>query len=94
MFRYGPKEPLQNRRAEWLAFRFCSFYFAADRLWKTLGFYQESAILCNRVDNSLAIPKALTAFIESGFWPRNNAEAMRQNLHCLVAKASGLRGRT
>jgi hypothetical protein len=23
----------QNRRAEWLAFRFCSFYFAADGLW-------------------------------------------------------------
>lgn len=69
-------------------YRFCSFYFAADRLWKTLGFYHESAIMCNRVDNLLAIPKALTALIESGFWPRNNAEAMRQNLHCLVAKAS------
>jgi hypothetical protein len=29
---------LQNRRAEWLAFRFFSFYFAADRLWRTLDF--------------------------------------------------------
>jgi hypothetical protein len=35
----------QNRRAEWLAFRFCSFYFAADDLWKTLDFRGESAIL-------------------------------------------------
>lgn len=41
-----------------------------------------------RVDNSLTIPKALTALLESGFWPRNSAEANRQNLHCLVAKAS------
>src|SRR5271155_565269 len=28
----------QNRRAEWLAFRFCSFYFAADRLWTTYDY--------------------------------------------------------
>jgi hypothetical protein len=33
----------QNRRAEWLAIRFCSFYFAADELWKTLVFHRESA---------------------------------------------------
>jgi hypothetical protein len=32
------------------------------------------------MDNLLAIPKALTALIESGFWPRNRAEANRQNL--------------
>lgn len=37
---------------------------------------------------SLAIPKALTALIESGFWPRNNAEANRQNLRSLVPEAS------
>jgi hypothetical protein len=55
---------------------------------ETLAFRCESTILCNRVDNSLTIPKALTALIESGFWPRNDAEAMRQNLHCLVAKAT------
>jgi hypothetical protein len=35
----------QNRRAEWLAFRFCSFYFAADALWTTLDFRRESAML-------------------------------------------------
>ena len=26
-------------------YRFCSFYFAAGRLWKTLDFRRESAIL-------------------------------------------------
>ena len=35
----------QNRRAEWLAFRFCSFYLAAGRLWKTFDFHQKSALL-------------------------------------------------
>ncbi len=40
------------------------------------------------VDNFLNIPKALTALIESGFWPRNSAEADRQNLRCLVPEAS------
>jgi len=35
----------QNRRAEWLAFRFCSFYLATDDLWKTFDFRCESAIL-------------------------------------------------
>jgi len=35
----------QNRQAEWLTFRFCSFYLAADGLWKTLVFYHESARL-------------------------------------------------
>lgn len=40
------------------------------------------------MDTSLAIPKSLTALIESGFWPRNNTEALRQNPHCLVAEAS------
>ncbi|MDB6063837.1 MAG: hypothetical protein JWR26_45 [Pedosphaera sp.] len=35
----------QNRRAEWLAIRFCSFYFAAQGLWKSLDFDRESAIL-------------------------------------------------
>jgi hypothetical protein len=40
----NPTNP-QNRRAEWLAFRFCSFYFAADRLWTALDFHGESAIL-------------------------------------------------
>jgi hypothetical protein len=32
----------------------------------------------------LPIPDELTALIESGFWPRNNAEACRQNLHPLL----------
>jgi hypothetical protein len=38
----------QNRRAEWLAFRFCSFYFAAGALWKTLLFterFMESSVM-------------------------------------------------
>src|SRR5271154_5270375 len=35
----------QNRRAEWLAFRFCSFYFAVLRLWKSLVFHHEPAIM-------------------------------------------------
>jgi hypothetical protein len=36
----------------------------------------------------LTIPKALTALIESGFWPRNHDEARRQNLQCLLGKSS------
>jgi hypothetical protein len=68
--------------------RFCWFYFAADRLWKTLDFYHELAILYNRMDNSLTIPKALTSLIESGFWPRNSAEANRQHQRCLVPEAA------
>src|SRR5271163_210939 len=35
----------QNRRAEWLAFRFRSFYFAADGLGKTLDFRHKLATL-------------------------------------------------
>jgi hypothetical protein len=32
----------QNQRAEWLAFRFCSFYLAAYTLWKMLDFRRKS----------------------------------------------------
>ena len=34
-----------NRRVEWFAIRFCSFYFAPCASWKTLDFHCESARL-------------------------------------------------
>jgi hypothetical protein len=34
----------QNRRAEWLAIRFCSFYLAAGGLWKTHDFQYRSEV--------------------------------------------------
>jgi hypothetical protein len=37
----------QNRRAEWLAFRFCSLFFAAYGLWKMLDFCRASVTLTN-----------------------------------------------
>jgi len=39
------KPSSQNRRAEWLAIRFCSLYLAADAFWTTLDFRRESATL-------------------------------------------------
>jgi hypothetical protein len=38
--------------------------------------------------NSLPIPNELTSLIERGFWPRNEDEARRQNLHCLLPEST------
>jgi hypothetical protein len=36
--------PYRGQFAKWLAIRFCSIYFAADRLWKTLDFGRKTGI--------------------------------------------------
>jgi hypothetical protein len=50
------KELRLRKRAEWLAFRFCSFYFAACRLWKTRDFRNELGLL-------ITLPKELDFYV-------------------------------